>query len=105
MDLLKIRGTQSHFTSDGIQKPLHHGNDKIKRNNRKHLLSAKPNQHVHGVIALHFTFFPSNNLILYKADVSLGGKGNSLVSACLFCRESCKHTALLLTHSPFLPGE
>lgn len=79
-----------------------HLNDKeiFKRNNRKHLLSSKPEEHVHSVVVLHFIFFPQ---IIYKTNASMGGKENSLVSACLFCRESYKRKALLLICCSFLP--
>lgn len=83
-----------------------HLNDEetFKRNNRKYLLSSKPKERVHSVVVLHSPP-PPPNLIFYKTNVHIGGKENSLVSACLFCRDSYRHTALLLITLLFPPRE
>lgn len=57
------------------------------------------------VVVVHLIFFPSNNLIHYKTPVSIGGKENSLVTACLFHRESYRHAALLLNVVPSSQGD
>lgn len=57
------------------------------------------------IVVLHLIFFPSNNLIHYKIPVSVGGKGNSLVTACLFHRESSRHASLLLNTAPSSQGD